>query len=172
MLKPQDLLVAIQVALWRGRAWRYEDLSHSLGLSQSESHKAVARAQDAGLLVGRRADRGALLEFIEHGVRRAFYTKRGPSSRGVPTGAGAPPLNRQLSSSEIPVWPHSEGRARGYAIKPLYKSVPKAALEDPELYEALALLDAIRDGGARERRLAMKALRERLGQVRPGENSS
>ncbi len=52
---------------------------------------------------------------------------------------------------------------RGYAFAPLYRTVPEAALRDPALYELLALVDAIRDGRARERNLAQKALEKRLG---------
>ena len=38
-----------------------------------------------------------------------------------------------------------------------------AALRDAALYELLALVDAIRDGRARERNLAQQALEKRLG---------
>jgi hypothetical protein len=40
--------------------------------------------------------------------------------------------------------------------------VPHAALRDPALYELLALVDAIRDGRARERNLAERDLVRRL----------
>jgi hypothetical protein len=40
--------------------------------------------------------------------------------------------------------------------------VPHAALRDPALYELLALVDAIRDGRARERNLAERVLVRRL----------
>ena len=53
----------------------------------------------------------------------------------------------------------------GYSISPLYKSVPKAVADDQALYEMLALVDAIRDGRARERELAVKELAGRLGVV-------
>ena len=43
-------------------------------------------------------------------------------------------------------------------LEPLYKTVPIAARRDPRLYEILALLDALRDGRARERRLAEEHL--------------
>lgn len=39
-------------------------------------------------------------------------------------------------------------------FEPLCKSVPKAPRRDPVLYEPLALVDALRDGRARERRIA------------------
>ncbi|NCB39610.1 MAG: hypothetical protein EOM80_12680 [Erysipelotrichia bacterium] len=48
------------------------------------------------------------------------------------------------------------------AFMPLYKSVPKAAMADPYLYELLALVDAIRGGRAREKNLAVKELQKRL----------
>ena len=59
-----------------------------------------------------------------------------------------------------------EGAIRGYALAPLYPTVPQAAAKDVRLYESLALLDAIRDGRARERNLATKELESRLQTVR------
>jgi len=60
------------------------------------------------------------------------------------------------------VWPYAEGAIRGEEFEPLYPSVPFAAQRDPKLYELLALVDAIRDGRARERSLAAKELESRL----------
>jgi hypothetical protein len=51
------------------------------------------------------------------------------------------------------VWPFPEGEHRGVTLEPLYKSAP-AALRDPFLYELLALIDALREGRVRERKLA------------------
>jgi len=51
---------------------------------------------------------------------------------------------------------------RGYSFVPLHKNVPKAALEDSKFYELLALVDALRDGRARERELAGRELKNRL----------
>lgn len=48
---------------------------------------------------------------------------------------------------------------------PLHKNVPKAALADPRLYELLVLVEALRDGKARERKLAVKELSKRLDSV-------
>ena len=44
----------------------------------------------------------------------------------------------------------------------LYKSVPKAAARDFKLYELLVLVDAIRDGRAREKKIAVNEIRIRL----------
>jgi hypothetical protein len=43
-------------------------------------------------------------------------------------------------------------------LEPLYKSVPYAARADEKLYDALALVDAIRSGRARERKRAEEML--------------
>ena len=79
-------------------------------------------------------------------------------------GAAAPPLNAQLSQSfdPPPVWPYAVGTSRGTEFSPLYKNVPQAAQRDPKLYELLTLVDAIRDGRAREREIAVRELTTRI----------
>ncbi len=86
-------------------------------------------------------------------------------TRGMPTAWAAPPLSEQIAAGDEPppVWPDPEGEARGIAFEPLYRSAPKAAKRDRALYEMLALVDALRDGRARERQLAAKELKARLG---------
>ena len=56
----------------------------------------------------------------------------------------------------------------GFPIEPLYETAPKAARKDPVLYELLALIDALRDGRARERQLAEKALGAQLQRLLRG----
>lgn len=91
----------------------------------------------------------------------------------MPTSYAAPPLCALISSSaDPPVWPHPMGVARGYAFSPLYKTVPEAAALDGELYQLLALVDAIRDGQAREAALAIQELKARLGKARECQNSN
>ena len=162
ILRPQDVVVAVKLAL--SPPATYAVLAKALGLSLSEVHGAVARGAAAGLLgPDRRANRSAVLEFLIHGVKYAFAPKRGQLTRGVPTAHGAPPLNELVASDDVPpVWPDPEGTVRGESFEPLYRSVPKAARQDKQLYEALCLIDAIRGGRARERALAEKHLRELL----------
>jgi hypothetical protein len=84
----------------------------------------------------------------------------------MPTAHAAPPLSAQISSEDLPpVWPDPKGTVRGLALKPLYRTVPKAAKSDPKLYELLALVDALRMGRARERKLAEEGLKHRLSQA-------
>jgi hypothetical protein len=74
-------------------------------------------------------------------------------------------LNAHIRDAEqVPVWPSPDGPVRGESFEPLYPSAVVAARSDPRLYEALALVDALRGGRARERTLAAdllaRALRE------------
>ncbi len=62
----------------------------------------------------------------------------------------------------IPVWPYAEGKQRGVSLKPLYKTAPMAALRDESFYELLVLADALREGRARERKIAENELHRRL----------
>lgn len=89
--------------------------------------------------------------------------QHGGLTRGLPTAHAAPPLRDQFAASDEPppVWADPEGTVRGQELEPLYRSVPKAARADKELYELLALVDAVRSGRARERELAVKELRTR-----------
>ena len=64
------------------------------------------------------------------------------------------------------MWPFPDGHHRGVSLDPLYKTAPAAALRDPFLYELLALIDALREGRARERKLAEKELIARIRQTR------
>ncbi len=79
-------------------------------------------------------------------------------------GIAAPVLRTQFSSTGDlpPVWPLPRGAVRGRALKPLYPSVPAFAPKDERLYSALALLDALRAGSARDRDLAARLLSEIL----------
>src|SRR5688572_7984831 len=169
ILKPQDVVVLLKLISIGEEPWTFQRLAVELSISQSEVHAGVRRAAAARLMsdtspASGRPVRAALLEFLIHGVKYAYPPKRGEVTRGVPTGYAAPPLNKVIvgSSDPPPVWPYAEGTARGYAFSPLYPSVPSAAARDPALYELLALVDAIRDGRAREQNLAAKELEARI----------
>lgn len=165
MLKPQDLFVAVRLAIPSARGSTYPSLAASLRISASEAHAALKRAAACGLVdeTTRKAKRSALVEFVVHGLRYVFPPSWSGMSRGIPTSYAAPPLSESIVQDELPpVWPHPEGRTRGQGLRPIYKSVPDASLRDAELYEWMALLDAIRSGRARERELAVGVIRKRL----------
>ena len=103
-----------------------------------------------------------LLDFVEHGLRYVFPAEPGAIQRGLFTAHSAPPLDQLVSVNEPYVWPWAEGKERGQAIEPLHPGVPAACAQDSELYELLALVDAIRLGRAREKEQAVKELRQRI----------
>jgi hypothetical protein len=126
------------------------------------------RAHAGGLSLPRRP-RTALADppaigAAAHGVKYMFPVHRGEITRGLPTGYAAPPLNDHIADNGQfpPVWPDPDGETRGFRLDPLHRSVPRAARRDSALYEFLALIDALRDGRVRERRLAEKEISARL----------
>lgn len=167
-LKAQDLYLLLALLAKRGEALTYPELAAFAGLSMSEVHGALKRAEQSRLLAfvdkQPRIIVPAFKEFLFHGARYAFPAARGGMVGGVPTAYAAPPLDVSIapSADPPPVWPHVEGTARGIALIPLYPSAPAAALRNPLLYENLALFDALRMGNARERNLAEKLLEERF----------
>ena len=165
MLKPQDVLVVLRLATAPEPDRTFPRLAAALGISASETHAAVKRAIASGLVdrATRTVRKASLLEFLLHGLRYVFPAEWSGVTRGVPTSYAAPPLRSQFSIGELsPVWPHPDGTSRGEGLVPLYRSVPDAALRDPQLYEWLALVDAVRSGRARERRMAADERERRL----------
>jgi len=167
-LKPQDILILLKLHVLDKTPWTFAELASSLHMSVSEVHQGVKRATAARLLMNqnnhRKPIRAALLEFLVHGVKYAYPVQRASLTRGIPTAYAAPPLNALLIQGEDapPVWAHPLGTVKGYELIPLYKSVPDAARKDQQLYELLALLDAVRGGRAREKELAARLLKERI----------
>ena len=143
-------------------------VASDLGLSPSEVHGAIQRLRSSKLLHGPalkdKPNISGLEEFLVHGLKYAFPAEHGEVTRGIATSYAAEPLKSEIAASNDlpPVWPWPDGETRGVSLVPLYKSVPHAALRDPALYQFLALVDAIRDGRARERNLAERDLVHRL----------
>jgi len=158
--------------------WNFAKLGMALDISTSHAFESARRAEQAGLLTispappsARRArgvlfapNRRNLKEFLIHGVKYCFPVERGGITRGIPTAEGASPLREHFSDSSAlpPVWPCAEGDVRGIEFSPLYENVPAASRNDRALYELLALLDAIREGRARECEIAIRELTARI----------
>ena len=173
ILKPQDILILLKQLARPGparddKAWSYAALAHELGMSASEVHAGSNRLRSAGLLAESGPVLAAAEEFLLHGLKYVFVPERGALVRGMPTAHAASPLNNLVSEDgePPPVWPDPEGSVRGMALEPLYKSAPQAARNDSVLYEWLVLVDALRAGRARERKLAADLLSKRLQEAR------
>jgi len=163
-MRPQDILVLLKIAAKGDQSWYMKDLSIELGISASEVSESIHRSVFAGLLAQdkTRLMHGALLEFLEHGLRYVYPQQPGALVRGLPTAHAAFPLSDLIQSEEAYVWPYGEGQVRGQAIEPLHPNVPEACLKDPDFYALVALCDALRVGRAREKQLAVQELKKRI----------
>lgn len=174
-LRPSDVAVLLELAIEPepsavDSARNYRAIAARVGLSVGEAHNAVRR-----LRIARLVPNGSLqvrsrsaMEFLVHGVRFAFPAELGPVTRGVPTSASAPVLALRFTAPEQPtVWPSADGKVRGSEVVPLIASAPKMPELNPRLYECLALVDALRIGRARERKLAAELLSARIVQNVP-----
>jgi len=164
MLRAQDVLIVLKLAAL-GRPISYAALGASLGISASQTHSAAKRAIEAGLLREDLQVRGrAVLEMLKS-LRFFLPAVFRGLERGMPTAHGASPIREWIvaDSEPVPVWPDAQGTVRGIALEPIYKTAPLAAKSDPNLYELLVLVDALRIGRSREAEFAEAELGKRLG---------
>ena len=108
----------------------------------------------------------ALIDSIIESVKIEFLgpgtpTFAGKDALGVPTAWGNPTVAKILRgpSTRIPVWAADTGEVHGPSVTPLFRSVPYIATQNSKLYAALAAVDLLRLGGARETEVALEVLR-------------
>jgi hypothetical protein len=163
-LRPHDIVILLKMATKSNKPMLMKDLAVELGISASEVSESIHRSILAGFVSAdkQKLMKSALLEFLQHGLKYVFPQKPGALVRGMATAHSAGPLNRIIQSEELYVWPFAEGKIRGQSIEPLHPSVPKACLQDLQLYELLALTDALRVGKNREQKIAIQELEKRI----------
>jgi hypothetical protein len=171
-LRPLDVPVALRLAECPEAT--FEALHDALGISVSTAHDAVVRLSAAGLVYphARKVNRHALMEFLEHGVRYAFPAMLGAGrSRGIPTAHASPALAKEIVATDPIVWQSSLGTVTGDAMEPLYPQAVELPQRCPSVYESLTLVDALRVGRARERKIAVEKLRGWLRQTRAAQDA-
>lgn len=168
-MKAQDILVVLKLLskLISNQSWSQRGLSNELGISVGEINASLKRNQKSGFLDAELMPvKYAIKEFLLHGFKYCFPAEIGQPTRGIKTAYAAPFIAEQFASQELPpVWPDPDGSERGIEFKPLYKSVPFAIKNDPQLYRFLALLDILRSGRKREINIAQELLKNEIEQI-------
>lgn len=163
-MRPQDVVILLKIASKKQLQWQMKDLAIELMISSSEVSEAINRCVQAGLISADKKTlmKGALLEFLNHGLKYVYPQHPGAMVRGIATAHSAQPLKKLIQSNENYVWSWPEGNVRGQSIQPLHPSVPAACMKDKDLYELLSLTDALRIGKKREQEIAFKEMEKRL----------
>lgn len=173
MVRKSDIYV-LSGLLAQDGDWSYRSLADRLHVAHPVVQRALARAQDADLYSPERRREVHVPHFEEfalHALRFVAPAQLGALVPGVPAAWAAEPMAGAIHSSgeePPPVWPYARGRVRGQAIEPLHPAASEAVEGWPELGEILALLDSLRAGDSRVRRVAedllISLLRERAGE--------
>jgi|ERR1700761_6685477 len=166
MVKDADIYVLAGL-LAQDEQWSYRSLADRLQVPHPVVQRALARAKGADLYSSDRREvhRLHFEEFAIHALRFVAPARLGALMPGVPAAWGAEPMADAIRSSggePPPVWPFAQGRVRGQAIEPLHAAAPEAVEDWPELGELLAVLDSLRAGDARVRKVAGGLLSDRL----------
>ncbi len=166
MLGASDIYVLAGVLSERDPA-TLRELAATLAVDHTLVHRALKRAESAGLYrtAGKQVNLASFEELIIHAARFIVPARLGELTRGVPAAWAAEPIStliRQSSSEPPPVWPDARGEVRGQALQPLHPAAIQACRENPELRRLLAIIDSVRAGDARVRKIAANALHDGL----------
>lgn len=166
MIKAADIYVLSGLLVQRGD-WTFRSLADRLHVPHPVVQRALSRAQAAGLysVERREVHPPHWEEFALHALRFVAPGQLGALVPGVPAAWAAEPMAsviRSAGEDPPPVWPYARGRVRGQAIDPLHPAAPEAVGGWRELGEILALLDSLRVGDPRVRKVAGDLLSREL----------
>lgn len=145
----------------KGKGLTNKQMAEELKISASEFSEALERCREARLVDNSKSlvNTLALEEFLIHGIKYVFPISPQAKVRGILTSVSAPFFkNKVEQGNDLYVWKSPKGTTRGEEIKPLYKTVPDASMEDSKLYELLTLIDVLRMGKVREIEMAKEEL--------------
>lgn len=147
-IRPQDIVILLKIVALRDDDWYLKNLAAQLNISNSEVSESLNRSLIGGLVEEdkKSVKKQDLLEFLVYGVRYVFPAIEKRLARGMPTAFSATVLSQEFVVEDPYVWPAKGFNTKGISISPLYHTVPGACKEDAELYDLLALTDALRMG--------------------------
>jgi hypothetical protein len=163
MLNGNDVLVLVWLLAHPG-SWTFRSLARDMEMDVAALHRRLGRLKSAKLVDSeRQLNRTNVEEFLLHAVPYVIPGDLGAEGRGIPTAWGVEPLRSALAGSgPSPVWPSPHGTSRGPVLEPVSEAAVDLVSDDPEMSQWLGLVDAIRVGRARERKLASSELRRRI----------
>lgn len=185
MLKPQDIVILLKIISMTTsvkdrpkESISQNKLATYLCMSVSEVNAGIQRLRLSGLLGLETLVpiKAACEECLISGVKYFIPVETGAETPGIPTSYAAPIFKEQIlmGKDSIPVWPYvvsehttyksEQVYKRGFALEPLYRSVPQSVTQYPDwfFYDLLVLIDAIRSGRTRERNIAIKLLKDKI----------
>lgn len=73
-MSPHDILILLKIISMRNEPWLNKNIASDLYISPSEVSESLNHSQIAGLIgpVKRKVQRGALLDFLVHGLKYVF----------------------------------------------------------------------------------------------------
>jgi hypothetical protein len=166
MIGPTDLYVLAGVLSSEEEIFTLRGLAAMLHVDHTLVHRALKRAENADLYreSSRQVNLANFEELAIHAARFIAPARLGALTRGLPAAWAAEPISgliHQAQSEPPPVWPSSLGIARGQALEPLHRAAVQAS-QDAPLAALLAIIDSLRAGDVRVRKVAGAALIDTL----------
>jgi hypothetical protein len=167
MLGPTHIYVLAGALADNREALTLRDLAAELHVDHTLVHRALKRAERAGLYraSSKQVNRANFEELMTHAGRFIAPARLGELTRGVPAAWAAEPISRIIhqSGQELPpVWPDAHGAVRGQALKPLHPAAVDASQHAPALAKLLSIVDSLRAGDVRVRKVAAEELHRTL----------
>ena len=157
-IKPQDVLVLSKIIAIQNEVFKQLDLALELGISQAEIAHSLNRLKRAGLLNEnkKKLNKLAVIEFFKHVLKFLFPVELEGSARGISIGPSADFIKRKVRNDDFGIVVEDiDGKDKGVAVVPIYKTVAKAIKNDEKLYKIICLVDIFRGlGSVRHRQVA------------------
>lgn len=164
-IKPQDILLLMKLIV--NSQLSQKELADQLQISQAEISHGLKRLKNSNLLNSSgKIMKEACVEFLVHAVKFICPAQLGSPAIGIPTSYAHREFKFiKYSSHEIYVWPHPEGKIKGISLFPIYSTLSQACLDDQELYKLASLLEMIRSGRAREKKIGSEKIQEMIEEL-------
>lgn len=172
MLGPTDIYVLAGALAADRESLTLRDLAAELYVDHTLVHRALKRAEMAGLYrtSSKQVNRANFEDLVIHAGRLVAPARLGELTRGVPAAWAAEPISLIIRQSEQelpPVWPDAQGSVRGQALEPLHPAAVDASQHTPAMAEILSIIDSLRAGDVRVRKVAAEELHKTLTTSHP-----